>query len=315
MAYYDNYVNNTLSKGNNTSDQFVNYTQQFYDMTFKKAPNYIKDATWNGNPIDIRVLSINSEKNNLPVDERKKILIRDLSLRVNYGDYMTFWNDTWIIVDKKVSSPASNTCTVERCNFNLKTILPNGKLINFPCSVRKMSKSALNVNVEDEIQTPKMEFFVEVVNNDDTMSVPLSWRLLFGKTAYKITDKQDLVPVGILEFKITSDGERIGKDDFNTGIADNSVQENPIPTGNLIIQGNKSININKTGTYSIVYDNGGNTTGSFTWSLSDNIHATIQSCTGSNCVIKGVKAGQVKLTASDGTNNIPLIINITNYYA
>jgi hypothetical protein len=315
MAYYDNYVNNVLANGNNTSDQFSNYTQQWYDLTFKNSPNYISNATLNNVAVDIRAESIRESKNQKPSDEFKKVLFRDLSLEIKYGDMLNFWDKTWMIVDKKVSSPASNTCTVEHCNQPLKTILSNGKLINYPCIVEGVGRNDLNVEDLNNVQTQKTQLIMVVQNNEDTIQIKPSWRLIFGTNVYKILNYDDATVNGLISFKIISDGERVGLDNWITGIADNSVQPAPTPTGTIQINGSATLKVNTQQTYTVQYDNGTAVSGTYTWTISDTSKVTIVSQTGTTITIKGLFYGQVKLTAtntSDSSKTYSKIISVQN---
>ena len=315
MGVYDLYINNTLTKGNDTSDQFVNYTQQWYNLTFKESPNYAKGATLNNNAVDIRVESLRETKNQKPSGEFKKILFRDLSLEINYGNILNFWSKDWIVVDKKVSSPASNTCTVEYCNQQLKTILPNGKLIEYPCVVEDTGRNDLNVEDLNNVQTQKTQLIMIVQNNDDTIQIKPSWRLIFGKNVYKVLNFNDVSINGLISFKIISDGERVGLDNWTTGIADNSVQPVPTPTGVIEIAGSATLKVNTQQTYTVQYDNGTAVSGTYTWTISDTSKVTIVSQTGTTIVIKGLFYGQVKLTAINSLDNSKVyskIINVQN---
>ncbi|WP_053242778.1 Ig-like domain-containing protein [Clostridium sp. DMHC 10] len=86
-------------------------------------------------------------------------------------------------------------------------------------------------------------------------------------------------------------------------------------TIDYVITGNAGVNVNKTTIYAVKLKADNSTpTGNFTWSLSDNVHAQITVNSNTQITVEGLKAGQVKLTVSDGTNTASRIVNITNYY-
>ncbi|MCD2346228.1 Ig-like domain-containing protein [Clostridium guangxiense] len=65
-----------------------------------------------------------------------------------------------------------------------------------------------------------------------------------------------------------------------------------------IIQGNKALNVNKTGTYTIDYTDG--TAPNGTWTISDISKASIVSQTNTSVILKGVSTGQTVLIYTDG---------------
>lgn len=307
MAYYDNYINNTLSMGNDTSNQFVNYTQQWYNETFKNAPNYAKGATLNNNDVDIRVESTKAKlSSNKPDGEFKHILFMNLSLKINYGDYLNFWNDNWLVIDKKVSSPASNTCDVERCNQQLKFKNSQGNIVSIPCVCDSLGRMYLDVQTNKELILPKDIYLVKAQNNSDSLQIIESMRFIILGEPYKIMARTKIITDGIIEFKLQSDVVYEG-DDLVNGLAYQTISQTITPT-NLSIQGSTSLKINTQSIYNVI----NNTTGeSFNFSIVDAISGnptnsiTIVSSTDTSIILKaGNIEGKIcRLICVDKLNN------------
>lgn len=319
--YYDTYVNTTLADGNTTSQQFVNATQFYYDQTFKESPNYVPDATLNGIQTDIRVESMKAKQSsNKPDGEFKHILLRDLSLKTNYGDIFHFWNDDWLVIDRKISSPASNTCDVEHCNNVLKFKNSQGNIVSTSCVCDALGRMYLDIQNDKTIIVPKDIYLIRVQSNEDTLQIIESMRFILFDDAFKIMAKTKIIINGMIEFKLQSDLFREGLDNVDgNGLADQSVQQNIIPT-NLAISGATSPKINSTGNvYTLLNNTVPNT---FTWSLVDAIsggitsYGSITSSTTTTCTISiGATSGkQLKLLATcieTPTTVLSLIISVS----
>jgi hypothetical protein len=316
--YYDNYTNSTLAMGNNTSDQFINLSQLYLNQTFNNAPDYVLTTyTKNGSTstqIDTRVLSAAGKVDSKPLDESRHIIMRDLSLEVNYGDMMNFRNNDWIIIDKNDNSNASNTCEVEKCNETLKCILPNGKLIDYPCILSAVSKKSMTVEKDGTtMESEKMPFLITVPNNQDILDIPPSYRLLLGRLAYRTTDFDDVSSKGLIIILLTTDQNR-PTDDFANQLADNEILQIPIITGSLIISGLDKITTGTSQPYKIVYDNGNDVIGMefiFTVSSTNAIITVVDEL---NISIFGETSSQFLLTGTCGTTVLTKIISIANSF-
>lgn len=89
----------------------------------------------------------------------------------------------------------------------------------------------------------------------------------------------------------------------------------PQPTKlNLAVKGSTTLTINSTNTYNLVNkDTNLAPVGNFTWSLTHNpTYASITSQTNTSCVIKGLTAGIITITVTDGVNSASLSVTVSS---
>ena len=245
---------------------------------------------------------INNHANPLNSASTTKTIFCSMDSKIHLGSYLVFKNTKYIVINIPKDNDAYKSSEIELCDDNLKCILPNGKLINYPCVIAEAGRNNLRVETDKFIMMQSSEFYMIAQNNDDTIKIPLSYRFLFGKFPYIILDIDDVTSPGNIRFKVKVDAVRQSDNMNNNGLADQSVIIIPTTPTNLSISGSTSVKISTSSNYTIL----NNVSNTFSWSIVDAISglttssATITSSTTTTCTIKGgtVAGKQVKLLAT-----------------
>ena len=290
------------SGGNNFS-----YSQAFLtniSSTFEYSPSYFQ-VTKTLNGIDSPILYdtwIMDQESYKEASSKKKIIMKPTQ-DLDRGDIINWNSQKWLCTNVDMQVFPYNEGVLEYCNDTLKCILPNGKMLNEPCILTQISKKSMTIEKDGTaMESQKMPFFVTCQNNQNSIKIMPSYRFIFGqKTAYKVTDIDDVSMKGTLIMILTSNQNR-PTDDFINQLADNGSLLIPNPVGALIISGSAKIATGASQPYQILYDNGTSPIGiSYTFTVSSLTNSALTIVDGLNCTIKGVNSSQVKLTA---TNNV-----------
>lgn len=317
MDFYNSYkskttINGTVNtiKDKNTSVFLNHITYGFYD-----SPSYYQvTKTINGvlssTLYDTWIMDTDSYKE--PTSKKKIIMKPGQDL--NRGDIINWNNQQWLVTNMDMQVFPYDEGVLEYCNSFVKCILPSGKLVQTPCVIVDQSKRNLSLEKDGTLmESQKMLFLVTVQNNSDTNSIPVSYRFLFGKMAYRVNDINDIALNGIITFLVTANQNR-ATDNFITGLADNSIVATPTVSGVLILQGSSTIILNAFQSYKVIYDNGTLATGTFVFTVDKPSNVALTVIDGLNCSLKGNISSQIKLTATSGATILTKIISIANFF-
>jgi len=299
---------------NNTSS--INALSDNIERTFNLSPSYfLVTKTLNGieYPNTFYDTWIMDQESYKEVSSNKKIIMKP-NQDLDRGDLINWNNQEWLCTNVDMQVFPYNEGVLEFCNNTLKCILPNGKLLETGCVISAVSKKSMTIEKEGTfMESQKMPFLVICQNNDFTKTIPLSYRLLFGRFAYRITDFDDISARGTVIMLMTSDQNR-PTDNFSTMVADNNSLQIPVVTGSLIIDGSAKITTGTSQNYQVLYDNGNTATGmTFIFTVSST-NAIITVVDGLNVSILGKTSSQFKLTGTCGTTVLTKIISIANSF-
>lgn len=227
MGDYSKYRDRLSRNGQNVGEVYENNTNLFIESKFSQSPTFrILDVNSYENPtitvMDARVIKVER------LGSLREILFRPSSNGLNVGAYVSFDDETWLIFDKY----DKRKVLAEKCNRTLKWKDMNGILLEFDCiassmdlgSKAKQAKNEIEWNKFD-VRLPVGQLFVFIEARDETKSIGLNHRFIFGKKVYEVVGIDDTTMVdkngfGIIQFviKVTTIKE---EDNFETGIAFN----------------------------------------------------------------------------------------------
>lgn len=140
---------------------------------------------------------------------------------------------TYLVVGKVNDALVYKYANMHECN-NVLNFYPNNgtTLVSVPSIV---DYGVSQGELEDRFMTnPSRTFNVTVPNNSDTITIEEGRRFLLGVSAYKVHSVDDISTLGLLIIRMGWT-EESSKDNFVTGIADNSLLipsvVNNLPTG------------------------------------------------------------------------------------
>ena len=313
MSYLDDQKLRMLGGATDSTDYYKQFMQYMANDKFESASDvYIVQLqnrlTRIYEDIKVRVTKAIKTKDvqlNYTEDDYKEVIFKNLDQDIQLGDMFCFQGFYWLVINTDNIFSITASCTIRKCNNFLKCILPSGKLINVPCIIEQVSKRSMTIEKDGTLmESQKMPYLVSCQNNIDTNAVPVSYRMLFGKMSYKITDINDIVLRNIITFLVTANQNRPTDGFGTTGIADNNSLQIPVVNGSLIIEGSAKITTLTSQNYSIIYDNGTVPTGlNYTFSLSNTTNAVLTILSPTSCSVTGKLSSQVKLSALNTADN------------
>jgi hypothetical protein len=229
--HLDRYRNRLSRNGNDVGEVYKNNTIAFIEATFHASPTFrIMEVESSLNPeiteMDARVVEV----------ERLGTL-REVILRPNQsleiGTYVKFDGDTWLLFDKYGGTGATSIKLLAiRCNDTIKWKDKDGNVKEVVCnasatdlgSKSKQSKNEIEWNKYD-VRLPLGQLIISVELNEDTESIKLNDRFIFGRNVYEVTGVDDITLVdkgyGVIQFTVKITTQR-AEDDFANEIAYNS---------------------------------------------------------------------------------------------
>lgn len=234
MGEFDAYRNRLNRNGKNVGDAYNNNTIALIESTFHASPTFrLMGVKSTEKPdvteMDARVVEVER------MGTLREVLFRPTSEGLNVGAYVTFDNETWLIFDKF----GQNKALVEQCNRTLNWIDKDGIAHEIDCissamdlgSKAKQSRNEIEWNKFD-VRLPLGQLFVFVELRDETKSIKLNQRFIFGSRVYEVTGMDDTTSVskngfGILQLTVKVTTIRDG-DNFTTRFAENSYDDTSV---------------------------------------------------------------------------------------
>jgi hypothetical protein len=231
MSYFDRYKRRLSRNGNDVGEVYKNNTIAFIEATFHASPTFrVMEVVKYGNPtveMDARVVEIER------LGTLREIILRP-SDNLEVGTYVVFDGDTWLLFDKYGGTGATSIKMLAiKCNRNIKWMGRDGDTVpkEYPCvasatdlgSKSKQSKNEIEWNKYD-VKLPLGQLFVSMELNQDTKSINLNDRFVFGRNVYEVTGIDDITSVskdgeGIIQLTVKITTHRNG--DFIDGMAVN----------------------------------------------------------------------------------------------
>ena len=140
------------------------------------------------------------------------------------GSYAFYDNDYYLVVSDidefKVKNILINTSAMMRkCNHILK-FMNKGKICEYPAIVANASKYTLGVEDMHDLKLANGRFGIQVVDCCDAKDLVRGTRLLFNKSAWEITDRDEVTSKGTLILLCTETQIFTQFDDRENEIAD-----------------------------------------------------------------------------------------------
>ena len=178
-------------------------------------------------------------------DDFRELIFQDIDYTVNLGAYYKFSNAYWLAINLDELNRTTKNIIVRRCNNFLKWKDCDGTIYEYPC-VLEYDATAASPRVDNNIITPNNRVRVIVQANNDTLSLVVNKRFLFGGRPFKIIGYNNYMideingKQSILYIQTQLD-EISPYDDFVNNIAYNTNVENEIeqlsePLNGIIVE-------------------------------------------------------------------------------
>lgn len=158
-------------------------------------------------------------------DDFKDLKFFDLDYDIFMGKRFRFDDSIWIATNTDDYKYTTKSCVVRRCNNVLKYINNNGDIVEEPCVIEYALKYS-NVYFNDAVQIPQATISIITQNNNNSNSILINDRFIFGKQVYKIKSIEDFLrnttydTVGSPTITFTANlDSTAADDDFELGIA------------------------------------------------------------------------------------------------
>ena len=115
----------------------------------------------------------------------REIIFKDIDYVTNLGNYYKFDASYWLVVNTDQNDIISKNVIVRRCNNFLKWKDYNGDIHEHPC-VLEYEATANSPRVDNDIITPNNRVALIVQANEDTLSLKVNHRFIFGGRPFKI---------------------------------------------------------------------------------------------------------------------------------
>lgn len=171
----------------------------------------------------------------------RKLIFQDLTYNVPFGTYYLFEDAYWLTVNLDQFNRTEKNVIVRRCNNYLKWKDEEGTIYSYPC-ILEYEVTASSPRVDNNIITPNNKVRVIVQANEDTLSIKVNKRFIFGDRPFSV--------VGLNNYMIDSIGgtqsimyihtqldEISPYDDFENNIAYNTNAAEPIDDDAEILNG------------------------------------------------------------------------------
>lgn len=223
MSYIDRYRRRINLNGTTQQERIINNKIKEFDNYIKNTPNRFEVL------IDSNV-------------EKYLIALQDVTLNNKYGDekYVVTYNETpmnvgsifscmnidWIVIEEENNSiPDHQTFKIRPCNYTLKHLNSNNKLISTPCIATNATMYSLGVEENKEVKMPDGKLSIQIPYNDDTKEITRDKRFIFHKFPYQVTfldyaqvdNKNHIGLIGL----ILQETEKLDQDDIVNQIAYN----------------------------------------------------------------------------------------------
>lgn len=234
----------------------IHYLGRIFKEQLKQ---YGKDISIDGNKYKGLI-----KNNQNPYSENKEDRVVELPLDIDIhkGSYIGHGKHTYMVITDIDEYEVSQDCKIRRCGCILKWIDKNGDIQEYPSIVSYQSYGVkIFQSNNDFIQETSTNIDVEIPRNSITEQIPLSLRIMFGKSQFGIYKVGDISTYeeGILKLTCKKDKYLENLDDIENNLPwngeDNTNPQPPSPT-DYAIEGEGTIKINKEYTYTVTPQEG-----------------------------------------------------------
>lgn len=225
MRIFDLYRKINNVNGISIQEELLNEEIENFETYLYNSPNYYQINKYNGNTMidcTIQDASFNNKTNG---DE--KILCTRYGDNLIVGDTIDWKTRQWIIISKEENSIESHkTFIIRPCNYTLKWLNEQGKLISYPCITTNATMYSLGINTDTNApNTVDGKLSIVLPYNKDTSQIKRDKRFLFHNSAYKVTfpdltqiDSENMT--GTISFVLSECELNNTTDNLELGIAD-----------------------------------------------------------------------------------------------
>lgn len=174
---------------------------------------------------DIDTVKVLIQTNTNPMNEKQYDykLTCDLELNFKTGDLVKFedTNEIYLTVTKVRSNDITKSGKIKLCNYLLKWKNSDNKTISTPCIISNKTLYTDGAELK-EIPLGDTKISIQLPNNKETYKLTRDFRLIIGRTVYKITNDTEIYTLDGLITLIATETEKSPKDDLEDGIAYNN---------------------------------------------------------------------------------------------
>lgn len=183
MTYFDNYKARLNADGGSESEARLKATQDFTDREFTNSPSY-KVVKINGVDTDVRLLTGNTYFD-------REMLLRPKT-SVNIGDYVVDGSDTYLVFDFLAGKIAPKAI-LKQCTEVVKWAT-----FSYPAVVNVTNKFTMSDDNRFDLDMVYGYVDVYIPADTNTLSIPLSTRIVLGTQVYEVVAKDDIGIKGLL---------------------------------------------------------------------------------------------------------------------
>lgn len=215
MGDFDSYKKRLSISGNSDSNAIFNSTQQAIVDLFDKSPYYSNILIGSQN-VDVRIL-------NGETDSKRTLTLKPNTV-VNFGDYTTFYDRTWMVTSV-YTHPLYPKLEVDWCTSVLKWKDKNGNVLSYSCTFRAATKRVSESNGQYFLES-NIPMYLLVQINSDTIQIQKGLRFISNGQAFQVAgidsntynySGHGMYMFGV-EYQTLTDG-----DDLVNSIADNTL--------------------------------------------------------------------------------------------
>ena len=266
-------------------------------------------------------------------DDFKYIIFKDLNHATMQGYKYFFDNDYWIVTNTEIIKNLAASCLVRKCNNMLRWVDSNGNLYSEPCFIEyKISRPRDQTSTTNPV-IPEGYISVTSQQNAKTRKIRPNQRFLFGNPDYRICykifgdgvnnflniDTTDDYSARTVNFSMGGFNINEETDDLVNGYANRWLYQIPeTTTGSRISLNPSDTSILESGSQVFAvtnYYNSGSLSGSFIFSINDNlvppIYYTFNSIDGNHFSVKNNAMYpendlNIKCNGSSGSRLVPI---------
>lgn len=225
MGIFDLYRKINNVNGISIQEELLNEEIENFETYLYNSPNYYEVNKYGySDKMDctIQDMSFNNKTNG---DE--KILCVRSNEALNMGDTLEWNGKQWLIILEEINTIQSHkTFIIRPCNYTLKWLNEQGKLISCPCITTNATMYSLGINTDTNApNTVDGKLSIILPYNKDTSWIKRDKRFLFHNSAYKVTFP-DLTQInsvnmtGTISFVLSECELNNTTDNLELGIAD-----------------------------------------------------------------------------------------------
>lgn len=182
MGYFEKFKKRMESYGSNALEDYKNSSIHLVNDAFSDIPSF-RVVTINNVEVDSRIVQIGNQS------DMQNILFRPGYI-FSKGDYVTFDEGTWIMLDFFVNEifPKGR---ITKCENELRWVT-DGVTNVVPCAV---SINLLYLEEENYVEVPDGTIIVRTQYNETTKSIKIKDKFVFGRSSFEVSVIDDFSDV------------------------------------------------------------------------------------------------------------------------